>query len=74
MLPNGWRAQVKARAGGWCTLYRALDRADLLALKANRRPWLVVLWAAAPRRSAKPLMGWSGSVPPQKGSAAPWAQ
>lgn len=43
VLPNGWRAQVKARAGGWRTLYRDLDGADLLALRADRRPWLVVL-------------------------------
>ena len=43
VLPNGWKAQVKARADGWRTLYTNLEGADLLALKADRRPWLVVL-------------------------------
>ena len=42
-LPNGWRVQVKARADGWRTLYALLADADLLALKADRRDWLVVL-------------------------------
>lgn len=43
VMPNGWRAEVKARADGWRTLYDALKGADLLALRADRRPWLVVL-------------------------------
>lgn len=43
LMPNGWRVQVKARADGWRTLYADLGEADLLALKADRRPWLVVL-------------------------------
>ncbi|MBI3967366.1 MAG: hypothetical protein HY329_17165 [Chloroflexi bacterium] len=42
-LPNGWLAQCKARADGWRTLYADLGQADLLALKADRRPWLVVV-------------------------------
>ena len=43
LVPNTWGAQVKSRAGGWRTLYGHLEDADLLALKADRRPWLVVL-------------------------------
>lgn len=44
LLPNGWRAQVKAKADGFRMLYSALaGDADVLALKADRKPWLVVL-------------------------------
>jgi hypothetical protein len=42
-LPNGWRVQCKARADGWRTLYANLGDADALAVRAERRPWLVVL-------------------------------
>lgn len=35
--------QVKVEADGWRRLYRWLEAADALALKADRRPWLVVL-------------------------------
>jgi hypothetical protein len=45
LLPNGWRAQVKARAEGFKTLYAALGTADVLALKADRKPWLLVMTA-----------------------------
>lgn len=40
---GGLRFEVKARADGFRTLYAWLDGADALALKADRRPWLVVL-------------------------------
>jgi hypothetical protein len=43
LLPNGWRAQVKSRAEGFKTLYAALGEADVLALKADRKPWLIVM-------------------------------
>lgn len=43
LLPNGWRAQVKARDAGWRMLYRDLGDADLLAVRADRAPWLVVM-------------------------------
>ena len=43
LLPNGWRVEVKARGAGWATLHRWLDGADVLALKADREPWLVVM-------------------------------
>lgn len=43
LLPNGWKVECKARADGWRTLYAQLDGVDVLALKADRRPWLAVL-------------------------------
>jgi hypothetical protein len=42
-LPSGWKCEVKARAVGWALLYRWLQGADVLALKADRQPWLAVL-------------------------------
>lgn len=35
--------QVKSRADGFKSLYAWLDGADALALRADRREWLVVL-------------------------------
>lgn len=43
VLPNGMKAQVKSQKDGWKTLYAALGKADLLALRADRSRWLVVL-------------------------------
>lgn len=47
ILPNGKRVEVKARKDGFKELYKWLldERAkpDLLALKADRKPWLVVI-------------------------------
>ena len=43
LLPNGWRVEVKARRDGFKSLYLWLQNADVLLLKADRRPWLVVL-------------------------------
>ena len=45
LMPNGWRAQVKSRADGFKTLYSALGNADVLALKADRKAWLIVMTA-----------------------------
>jgi hypothetical protein len=42
-LPNDWRVECKARAEGWRTLYAYLEGANVLALRADRRPWLAVL-------------------------------
>ena len=39
----GLRWEVKVAADGWRRLYRWLEAADALALKADRRPWLVVM-------------------------------
>src|SRR5262249_8904966 len=36
-------AEVKTRRNGFPTLYRWLDSRDLLALKADRADWLIVL-------------------------------
>ena len=41
-----WRdldVEVKARADGWRELHKWLKNAGLLMLKADRRPWLIVL-------------------------------
>ena len=35
--------EVKRRANGWKELYRWLEHADLVMLRSDRRPWLVVL-------------------------------
>ncbi len=35
--------QVKSRANGWRTLYAALEGHDALAVKADRKVWLVVV-------------------------------
>ena len=43
VVAMGLTWQVKVEADGWRRLYRWLDAADALALKADRRPWLVVL-------------------------------
>lgn len=43
ILPNGWKVQVKSEADGWRKIYKILEAADVLALKADNRPWLVVL-------------------------------
>src|SRR5690606_22612004 len=49
---EGWRGgvggmgltfEVKRRADGWRELYRWLDHADAVALRADRAPWLVVI-------------------------------
>lgn len=37
------RCQVKSKANGWVRLYADMGGADVLALKADRQPWLVVL-------------------------------
>jgi hypothetical protein len=42
-LPNGWRIEVKSRANGFNLIYRWLEGADGLALKADYKDWLVVL-------------------------------
>lgn len=43
VLFNGWRAEVKSRRDGFRQIYSWLEGRDLLLLKADRRPWLVVL-------------------------------
>ncbi|MBI2321342.1 MAG: hypothetical protein HYU88_04430 [Chloroflexi bacterium] len=43
VLSYGWRCEVKPRRDGWATLHRSLADADVLALKADRQPWLVVV-------------------------------
>lgn len=40
---RGWRWEVKRRRNGWQELYKWLDGADVLAVRADRRPWLVVM-------------------------------
>jgi hypothetical protein len=42
-LANGWRVECKSRAEGFALLYRWIERADVLALKAGRREWLAVV-------------------------------
>jgi len=43
VLPCGWRGGGEARRGGFKQLYRWLEKADALAIRADRRPWLLVL-------------------------------
>lgn len=47
ILPNGKKAEVKARKDGWKEIYKWIEdereKPDLLALKADRKQWLVVL-------------------------------
>lgn len=40
---RGWRWEIKRRRDGFRQLYAWLDGADALAIRADRRPWLVVL-------------------------------
>ncbi len=40
---QGLRFECKARADGFKQLYAWLDGSDALALKADRRPWLIVV-------------------------------
>jgi hypothetical protein len=42
-LPNGWRVEVKARRNGSKTLYAWLSDKDVLAVRADRKPWLAVV-------------------------------
>lgn len=37
------KVQVKGRRNGFRTLYAALEGADALAVRADRKPWLIVL-------------------------------
>jgi hypothetical protein len=41
----GRMVEVKARRDGWKQLYRWLEDAQILALKADRKEWLIVLRA-----------------------------
>jgi hypothetical protein len=47
VLPNGKKVEVKARKDGFKEIYNWLlderEKPDLLALKADRKPWLVVM-------------------------------
>jgi hypothetical protein len=43
LLPNGWKVEVKTRRDGCAKLHGWLATADVLARKADRRPWLAVL-------------------------------
>jgi hypothetical protein len=44
VLPDGTTIEVKARADGFKQIYQWLaGGADLLALKADRQPWLIVM-------------------------------
>lgn len=43
VLAGGLKAEVKARANGFTRLYKWLEDVDMLALKADRRDWLIVL-------------------------------
>jgi hypothetical protein len=47
ILPNGQKVEVKARKDGFKELYKWImderEKPDLLALKADRKPWLVVM-------------------------------
>jgi len=58
ILPNGWKAQVKSQKNGWRTLHTALGQADLLALRADRSPWLVVL----PLEKFLELINWKSNT------------
>jgi len=46
-MPNGKRVEVKARADGWKEIYKWIEdereKPDLLALKADRKQWLIVM-------------------------------
>lgn len=42
---NGMKLECKRRADGWRELYAWLGQADVLALRADRKPSLVVLTA-----------------------------
>lgn len=44
-LPDGWRAEVRRRTGGFRTLYAALAAADLALWTPASGPVLVALWA-----------------------------
>lgn len=47
ILPNGKSVEVKARKDGFKELYNWIlderEKPDMLALKADRKPWLVVM-------------------------------
>jgi hypothetical protein len=47
ILPNGKKVEVKARKDGFKELYKWMlderEKPDMLALKADRKPWLVVM-------------------------------
>lgn len=47
ILPNGWLAEVRWRANGFKMLYDWIfderEQPDILALKADRKPFLVVM-------------------------------
>ncbi len=57
VLPNGWRCEVKARRDGFKSLYAWLEGADVLLLKADRKPWLAVLPAERLRELLSPPEG-----------------
>lgn len=40
---DDWKLECKARAEGWKQLYSWLDGVDAVALKADRKEWLVVM-------------------------------
>jgi hypothetical protein len=42
-LPSGLRIEAKARRDGWRQLYAWLANVDALALKADRKEWLLVI-------------------------------
>ena len=43
VLPTGLRVECKVRARGFKQIYGWLEGNDVLAIKADRRPWLAVL-------------------------------
>ena len=47
ILPSGKKVEVKARKDGWKEIYKWIEdereQPDLLALKADRKQWLVVM-------------------------------
>lgn len=43
LLPNGKRIECKVRADGFRQLYAWIENADALAVRADRKDWLIVL-------------------------------
>lgn len=71
--PAGWRWEVKQRGSGLARWYRALDRAQLVALRDPRSPWLFGLWDDWFQVGGPPaLAAWIRHSDPVSGAVGRW--